>query len=169
MSFPRITTPFLLAAALMAGAVHAQTDPPVSHVAVDGAWARASVQGQKASGAFMRLTAPEATRLVRVESPVAGVAEVHEMKMEGDVMKMRALPGLDLPAGKAVELKPGGYHVMLMDLKTPLVKGANVPLTLVFRDAKGIESQQQVQLPVGTTAPGAQAGHGTHEAPVHKH
>ena len=61
MSFPRITTPFLLAAALMAGAVHAQTDPPVSHVAVDGAWARASVQGQKASGAFMRLTAPEAT------------------------------------------------------------------------------------------------------------
>ena len=166
MKLQRFTTPLLLAATLLAGAAQAQSTAPV---AVDGAWARASVQGQKASGAFMRLTAPEATRLVRIESPVAGVAEVHEMKMEGDVMKMRALPGLDLPAGKAVELKPGGYHVMLMDLKAPLVKGANVPLTLVFQDAKGIESQQQVQLPVATTAPGTQAGHVTPDAPVHKH
>ena len=163
MKLQRLTTPFLLAATLLAGAAQAQTAAPV---AVDGAWARASVQGQKASGAFMRLTAPEATRLVRVESPVAGVAEVHEMKMEGDVMKMRALPGLDLPAGKAVELKPGGYHVMLMDLKAPLAKGASVPLTLVFQNANGVETQQQVQLPVATAAPGGQAGHG---AAVHKH
>ena len=166
MKLPRFTTPLLIAATLLAGAAQAQSTAPV---AVDGAWARASVPGQKASGAFMRLTAPEATRLVRVESPVAGVAEVHEMKMEGDVMKMRALPGLGLPAGKAVELKPGGYHVMLMDLKAPLVKGTNVPLTLVFQDTKGIESQQEVQLPVAATAPGAQAGHVTHDAPVHKH
>ena len=131
-----------------------------------GAWARASVQGQTASGAFMRLTAPDATRLVRIESNVAGVTEVHEMKMEGDVMKMRALPGLDLPAGQVVELKLGGYHVMLMDLKAPLVKGTSVPLTLVFRDAKGIEHPQQVQLPVATSAPG---GQGAHAAPMHKH
>ena len=167
MKLQRLTTPLLLAATLLAGAAQAQTAAPV---AVDGAWARASVQGQKASGAFMRLTAPEATRLVRVESPVAGVAEVHEMKMEGDVMKMRALPGLDLPAGKAVELKPGGYHVMLMDLKAPLVKGTSVPLTLVFQDAKGVESREQVQLPVDTKAPGApQGGHGDPAAPAHKH
>ncbi len=163
MKLQRLTTPLLLAATLWMGAVQAQTAAPV---AVDGAWARASVQGQTASGAFMRLTAPEATRLVRVESPVAGVAEVHEMKMEGDVMKMRALPGLDLPAGKLVELKPGGYHVMLMDLKAPLAQGASVPLTLVFKDAKGVESQQQLQLPVAITAPGGQGGHA---APMHKH
>lgn len=163
MKLQRLTAPLLLAATLWTSAVQAQTAAPV---AVDGAWARASVQGQKASGAFMRLTAPEATRLVRAESPVAGVVEVHEMKMEGDVMKMRALPGLDLPAGKLVELKPGGYHVMLMDLKAPLTQGASVPLTLVFKDAKGVESQQQVQLPVAISAPGGQGGHA---APMHKH
>jgi len=85
---------------------------------------------------------------------------VHEMKMEGDVMKMRAVPALDLPAGKAVDLKPGGFHVMLMDLKAPLAKGSTVPLTLVFKDAKGAESKLQLQVPVAAQAPGAPAGHG---------
>ena len=141
----------LLAATLLAGAAQAQGAAPVS---IEGAWARASVPGQSASGAFMRLTAAQATRLVQVESPAAGVSEVHEMKMEGDVMKMRALPGLDLPAGQAVELKPGGYHVMLMDLKAPLAKGTQVPLTLVFQDASGVQSRQELQLPVATSAPG---------------
>ena len=157
MKLQRITTPLLFAAALLAGAAHAQTAAPV---AAEGAWARVSVQGQKATGAFMRLTASEATRLVRAESPAAGVTEVHEMKMEGDVMKMRAVPALDLPAGKAVELKPGGYHVMLMDLKTPLAKGTAVPLTLVFKNAQGVESQLQLEVPVSAQAPGAHAGHG---------
>jgi len=156
MTFQSVTTPLLFAAALLAGAAQAQTAP----VAAEGAWARASVQGQKATGAFMRLTASEATRLVRAESPAAGVAEVHEMKMEGDVMKMRAVPALDLPAGKAVDLKPGGFHVMLMDLKAPLAKGSTVPLTLVFKDAKGAESKLQLQVPVAAQAPGAPAGHG---------
>ena len=133
-------------------------------VKVDGAWARATVQGQKGSGAFMSLTASEATRLVGVSSPVAGVAEVHEMKMEGDVMKMRALPSLELPAGKKVEFKPGGYHVMLMDLKAPLAKDSTVPLTLLFKDAKGVESKLELKLPVGTAAPGAAGA-----AAEHKH
>ncbi len=157
MTFQRIASPLLFAAALLAGAAQAQTAAPV---AAEGAWARASVQGQKATGAFMRLTASEDTRLVRAESPAAGVTEVHEMKMEGDVMKMRAVPGLDLPAGKAVELRPGGYHVMLMDLKAPLAKGSSVPLTLVFKNAQGAESQLQLQVPVAAQAPGAHAGHG---------
>ena len=156
----------LLAVALLAGAAQAQGAAPV---AVEGAWARASVPGQMASGAFMRLTAPEATRLVRIESPAAGVAEMHEMKMDGNVMKMRALPGLDLPAGQAVELKPGGYHLMLMDLKAPLAKGSSVPLTLVFQDAKGVQSQQQVQVPVAASAPAGQAGQGMNAAPAHGH
>ncbi|MCB1989416.1 MAG: copper chaperone PCu(A)C, partial [Burkholderiaceae bacterium] len=94
MSLPRIATPLFLAAALLTGVAHAQSAAPV---AVDGAWARASVPGQKATGAFMRLTAAQATSLVRAESPAAGVTEVHEMKMDGDVMKMRAVPSLALP------------------------------------------------------------------------
>lgn len=141
-------------------------------VEVKDAWARASVQGQKASGAFMKITAKDGAQLVGVSTPVAGVAEVHEMKMEGDVMKMRAVPALALPAGKTVELKPGGYHVMLMDLKAPLVKDSNVPVTLVFKDAKGGESRLEVQVPVRTAAPGTGAGMG-HDmkggAAAHKH
>ena len=147
-----------LAAACMAAS--AQPAP----VKVEGAWARATVQGQKGTGAFMSLTSKDATQLVGVSSPVAGVAEVHEMKMEGDVMKMRALPLLDLPAGKKVELKPGGYHVMLMDLKAPLAKDSTVPVTLLFKDAKGVESRLELKLPVATAAPGA-AGAAT----GHKH
>lgn len=132
-------------------------------VQVDGAWARATVQGQRGTGAFMSLTAKDATRLVGVSTPVAGVAEVHEMKMEGDVMKMRAVPALDLPAGKKVELKPGGYHVMLMDLKAPLAKDSTIPVTLLFKDAKGVESKLELKLPVATTAPGAAGGTAEHQ------
>ena len=139
-----------------------------AQVTVKDAWARSTVPGQKGTGAFMKITAPQATQLVGVSSPVAGVAEVHEMKMEGDVMKMRAVAGLDLPAGQAVELKPGGYHVMLMDLKQTLAKDSTVPLTLRFRDAKGAESKVDLVVPVSTVAPGAAAapaaaGHGAHK------
>lgn len=130
--------------AVACGSLYAQT------VEVKDAWVRTSVQGQQATGAFMKITAKDGARLVAVSSPVAGVAEVHEMKMEGDVMKMRAVPALDLPAGKTVELKPGGYHVMLMDLKAPLPKDSTVPLTLVFKDAKGVENKVELKVPVGT-------------------
>ena len=123
-------------------------------VKVDSAWARATVQGQRGTGAFMNITASQGTRLVGVMSPVAGVAEVHEMKMDGDVMKMRAIPGLDLPAGKTVQLKPGSYHLMLMDLKRPLLKDSTVPVTLRFKNAAGIDSQLELLVPVATTAPG---------------
>jgi len=134
-------------------------------VKVEGAWARATVPGQKGTGAFMNITAKKGTRLVGVSSPAAGVAEVHEMKMEGDIMKMRALSGLDLPAGKTVHLKPGGYHVMLLDLKAPLAKDSTVPLTLRFKDAKGVESKLDLVLPVGLAAPGAVTG----KPAEHKH
>ena len=139
--------------ALIAALVALSAPAVLAQVQVEAAWARATVQGQKSSGAFMKLTAKENTQLVSVSSPAAGVAEVHEMKMEGDVMKMRALPSLDLPAGKPVELKPGGYHVMLMDLKMPLLKDGTLPLTLVFKDAKGAETRQEVNVPVSTMAP----------------
>jgi len=130
------------------GTVLAQT------VNVEGAWARATVQGQKASGAFMKLTASSDTRLVSVSSPVAGVAEVHEMKMDNGVMTMRAVEGgLALPAGKSVELKPGGYHLMFMDLKLPLQKDTTIPVTLVFKDAAGKETRTELKLPVAMAAP----------------
>lgn len=122
-------------------------------VEVHNAWARATVKGQMATGAFMTLTAKDQLTLVGGSSPVAGVTQVHEMKMDAGVMKMAEVTGgLELPAGKAVELKPGGYHVMLMDLKQTLDKDSTVPLTLVFKDAKGVESKMELKLPVN--APG---------------
>ncbi|MEO7549376.1 MAG: copper chaperone PCu(A)C [Ramlibacter sp.] len=139
-----------------ANALWAQARAPA--VRVDGAWARASVQGQTGTGAFMALTARDNLKLVAVASPAAGVAEVHEMKVEGDVMRMRAIDALDLPAGKTVELRPGGYHVMLLDLKAPLKKDTVIPLTLVFRDAKGAESRMELQLPVSARAPAPMDG-----------
>lgn len=93
-------------------------------------WVRGTVPGQKATGAFMEVTSKSGAALVGVSSPVAGIAEIHEMKMADGVMQMRAIPRLELPAGQPVKLAPGGYHVMLMDLKQALQAGEIVPLIL---------------------------------------
>jgi copper(I)-binding protein len=122
-------------------------------------WVRPSVPGQQASGAFMRITAKEPMQLVGASTPVAALAEVHEMKMEGDVMRMHPAGTIDLPAGRALELKPGGYHLMLQDLKKPLENGTTVPLTLVFRNAQGKEMRLELKLPVVAQAPAAPGGH----------
>jgi copper(I)-binding protein len=123
-------------------------------VEVSGVWARATVPGQRATGAFMHLMAKNGARLVAASTPVAGLAEVHEMKLEEGVMRMRALPGgLELPAGKMVELKPGGFHLMLLDLKQPLPKESTLALTLVFQDAKGVETRTELKVPVGMQPP----------------
>ena len=122
-------------------------------VTVSNPWARATVQGQKGAGVFMTLTSTVDTRLMSASSPVAAFGQVHEMRMEGDVMKMHALKeGLESPAGKTVELKPGSYHVMLMDLKTPLLKETTIPVTLVFIDAKGVETKTELTVPVNAMA-----------------
>jgi hypothetical protein len=140
-----------------------------ANVAITDSWVRPTVTGQKATGAFMKITAKENSKLLGVSSPVAGVAEIHEMKMEKDVMKMGAISSLDLPAGKPVELKPGSYHLMLMDLKAPVEKGAKVPLTLRFQDAKGVKFQVEMMLDTAmpTSAPStanapASGGHQHH-------
>ncbi|MDH1523075.1 copper chaperone PCu(A)C [Achromobacter mucicolens] len=130
---------------------------------VEDAWVRATVPNQHATGAFMRLTAAESGRLVGVESQAAKHVEVHEMAMQDNVMKMRQVAGIDLPAGKAVELKPGGYHVMLIDLAKPIAAGDHVALTLIVEDG----SKQQRRIPVdavarplnATAAPAASHGH----------
>ncbi len=163
LNFFRLSLPLAGLLALSALAQQAAT------VKVEGAWARATVAGQKGTGAFMKVTAPQAMKLVGVSSPVAGVAELHEMKMDGDVMRMRAVPAIALPAGVGVQLQPGGHHLMLMDLKAPLLKDSQIPVTLVFQNAQGQTLQQQVSVPVLLGAPGAtvpgQAGHGA----AHKH
>lgn len=121
----------------------------IAQVSVKDAWVRGTVPQQKATGAFMQLQAEKDSRLVSAKSPVAGVVEIHEMAMEKDVMKMRAVPnGLELPAGKTVELKPGGYHVMLMDLKQAVKEGDTVPLTLIFEGKDKTQSTVEVKAAV---------------------
>ena len=133
--------------------------PVWAQVTVSQPWVRGTVQGQKASGAFMQLKSAEGATLVAAQSPVAGVVEIHEMRMENNVMRMRAIPKLDLPAGQAVELKPGGYHVMLMDLKQPLKKGDTVPITLKLQGKDGKPQEVEVKAEVRDLA--APSGGGT--------
>lgn len=164
-------TAILISGVLAMGLPHANSG--TLNIDVKDAWVRSTVPGQMGTGAFMKITAKAGTQLVGVSSPVAGVGEVHEMKMDKDIMRMRAMPALDLPAGKTIELKPGGYHVMLMDLKQPLLKDSKVPLTLLFKDAKGVQSKLVLTLPVSNIAPGAStvvAPNGaTGKADPHKH
>ena len=108
----------------------------------------------------MKITAIDQAKLIAGNSPAAGLVEIHEMKMVNDVMKMAALPnGLDLPAGKTVELKPGSYHIMLMDLKAPLAADSTVPVTLTFQDAKGHKTTQEMKLPVKSLATSSEHKH----------
>ena len=102
-----------------------------AEVTVKDAWVRATVPQQKATGAFMKIQVSQDAHLVEVQTPAAATAEVHEMKMDNNVMKMRAVTELELPAGKVVELKPGSYHVMLMGLKAQVKEGDVIPLTLI--------------------------------------
>lgn len=124
-------------AALVTLTAHAQ-------VTVKDAWIRGIAHGQRATGAFMQLASPTDATLVAVATPAARVSEIHTMSMDNGVMRMRAIDALPVPAGKPVELKPGGYHVMLLDLTQPLADGSTVPLTLTFSDAAGKRTTQTV-------------------------
>ncbi|MBQ0946468.1 copper chaperone PCu(A)C [Ideonella sp. 4Y16] len=135
----------------------------LAQTAVSDAWVRGTVPAQKATGAFMQLKSAQGGRLLSVASPLAGVVEIHEMKMDGNVMKMAALPkGLELPAGQTVELKPGGYHVMLMDLKQPLKDGDSVPLSLVVEGKDGKRETIELKAPVRPLG-------AANPAPMHQH
>lgn len=139
----------LLASALFASfAVQAQ-------VKVDDPWVRATVAQQKATGAFMQLTAAKPVKVVSASSPVAATVEIHEMKMEDGVMKMRAVDALPLPAGQPVALKSGSYHVMLMGLKAPIKAGDTVPLTLVVEG----EDKQRSNVEIKAEARAGAAAH----------
>lgn len=137
-----------------------------AQVTVKDAWVRATVAQQKATGAFMQLQSAQDAKLISVQSPMAGVVEVHEMAMDGGVMKMRAVPSLALPAGKAVDLKPGGYHVMLMDLKAQVKDGDAVPVTLVVEGKDGQRQTIELKAPARmSAAPAMKHGDGQ----MHKH
>ena len=143
---------------IVAAAGLALTESASAQVTVTDPWVRGTVAGQKATGAYMQLKSPTDAALVAVASLVAKIVEIHEMKMEGGMMKMSAIDKLALPAGKSVELKPGSYHVMLMDLVQPLKEGETVPLKLTFEDKAGkkqtLEVKAQVKaLTTGGTGP----------------
>ncbi len=138
---------------LAAGVATAQI--AAAQVTVTDAWVRGTVAGQTTTGAFMQLKAAADASLVSAASPVASIVELHEMKMDGGMMKMNAIARLPLPAGKAVDLKPGSYHVMLMGLTVPLRAGDVVPLTLTFEDKTGKKTAVEVKAPVKALTAGA--------------
>lgn len=143
MQKPFLAAPLLAALVLLgSAAAHAE-------VTVAEPWVRATVPAQKATGAFMQLSSKGGVSLVGVGSPAANIVEIHEMVMDNNVMKMRALPRLEVEAGKVLELKPGSYHVMLIDLKKPLSKGEIVPITLQVegkdRKVEAVEVKAEVR------------------------
>lgn len=129
---------------------------PAPQVAVRDAWVRATVPAQQATGAFMQLRAARDGKLVAASSPAARVVEVHEMAMQADIMRMRRIPFLPLPANRPVDLKPGGYHLMLIDLKRQAKEGDTIPLALVVEDADGRRETVRVDAAVRGLAAGEQ-------------
>ncbi|MDO7911395.1 copper chaperone PCu(A)C [Pseudomonas sp. 22-AL-CL-001] len=136
--------------------------PALADTTVSDAWVRATVPHQPSTGAFMTLTASTDSTLVSVASPVAKNVQVHEMTMKGDIMGMRKVDALPLPAGKAVSLDPNGYHVMLMGLNTQVKEGTDVPLTLTVENDKGERQVIEVKAPVRALTTSADHGHAMH-------
>jgi len=134
----------------------------VGDLAISGAFTRATLPNAPVGGAYLNITNNGAAddRLVSVSTPAAGMSQIHEMKMDGDVMKMNELPdGLVVPAGQTVKLEPGGYHLMLMKLTGPLVEGQTITVTLTFEKAGKVD----VELPIGSpAAKGPQMDHSMH-------
>lgn len=152
------------AAATLLSATFATAEPvTVGDITLDGLWTRATPPRAVAAGGFMTITNTGSTpdTLIGVASPVAGIGELHDMKVEDGIMTMRPVEGgIVIPPGAGVDLKPGGYHIMLIDLKAPLVKGEDVPVTLTFEKAGSVEAMLQVA-PIGAPGPdGRGAGHG---------
>jgi periplasmic copper chaperone A len=133
-------------------------------VTLSDAWARATPGGAQTAAAYLTLQSPTGDRLTAVATPAAQKAELHTMTMDGGVMKMRQVDGIDLPPGQAVTLKPGGYHIMLTGLAEPLQEGQSVPLTLTFAKAGNREVTATVQkigaMGPSATGAGGETGHG---------
>lgn len=121
-----------------------------ANVTVSNAWARATMPGQPVSAAYMQIKSDTNAKLIGVSSSAVPQVEVHEMKMDGDVMQMREVKAIDLPKGKTVALEPGGFHIMLMNLKQPIAVGEVIPLTLVVESGG---KKQKVEVKAEARAP----------------
>lgn len=146
----------------MLGAQAAAAQPAKAGLTVEQAWARPTVPGQSAGGGFLTIHNPGAAdRLLGIEAGVSGMVELHTMAMQGDVMQMRRIEAVNVPAGRTVQLKPGGLHVMFMGLKAPLKQGDTFPLKLKFERAGEVTVPMTVRVhpppPVAPLAP-AKAG-----------
>jgi copper(I)-binding protein len=119
---------------ILAVSLAAVVPAALAQVEVREAWIRATVPSAKSSGLFMQIASRQDAQLVEVRSGVAGTAEIHQMTMEGQLMRMHPVDAIALPAGQAVKLAAGGYHIMLMGLKRQLKQGETVPVTLVIRN-----------------------------------
>ena len=139
--------------ALVAALLVCATAGALAQVKIEGAWARPTVQGQQAGGGYLSITSAAADRLLGGSTQVAQQFELHTMAMRGDVMEMRQVDAIELPAGKKVELKPGGLHVMFIGLKAPLKVGDKVPVTLKF------EKAGELKVDFAVTNKPAEAGH----------
>jgi copper(I)-binding protein len=137
----------LRSSAFMCGCICLSLNAAAAVTATD-AWVRGTVPAQKTTGAFVTLESSGAAKVVGVRSPAAKTAEIHLSEQRGGVMHMHAVDALALPAGKRVELKPGGYHVMLMGLTRPLAAGEQVPLTFTIEDPQGRRTQLEVRAEV---------------------
>jgi copper(I)-binding protein len=139
---------YLLASALAAVFAALAAPAALAQVTASGAWIRATVPAGKSTGAFMQLQSVQNARLLEARSSVAAIVEIHQMEMDGQTMRMHAVSGIDLPAGKTVDLASGGMHIMLMELKRQLKEGEVVPLTLVI-ERKGKKNETvTLQVPV---------------------
>jgi copper(I)-binding protein len=149
----------LFTGAALALAVATGPSPAAQSIDVKQPWIRGTVHGQKATGAFMEITSSVPARLVAAASPVAGAVEIHNMKMEGGVMRMFAVDGIQLPANRTVKLAPGGYHVMLLDLKRTLNAGERVPMKLTVELAGGKRETIELDVEVRTVSGAPKHGH----------
>jgi len=126
----------------------AALDYKLGSLEIGNPWTRATPPTAPAGGGFLSITNKGTTpdRLIAARSPASSKVEIHEMKMDGNVMRMRELEkGIEIPPGATVELKPGGFHIMFMELKAPFAKDTKVPLTLVFEKAGSIDVELSVQ------------------------
>ncbi len=124
-------------------------------VQIEKPWARATVPGASVGGGYLviRNKSVTADRLIGATSPVSARVEIHEMAMDKDIMRMREVKGVEVPAQGAVEFKPGGYHLMFLELKAPLKQGDKVPVTLRFEKSGEMKAEFAVE------ARGAASGH----------
>lgn len=129
-----------------------------AQVKVEGAWARPTVAGQQGGGGFLAVTSAAADRLLGASTPAAERVELHSMTMKGDVMEMRQVPAIELPAGRTVKLEPGGLHVMFLGLKQPLAVGSKLPVTLKFEKAGELKVEFDI-----TPRPMPAGGHAGHK------